>query len=142
MTIIAVTIIPTVTMAIDMYIGVLSSSSSDEHIIEELWVGVGFGLDFGMEVGVGFGIEVEVGCIVEEGKYVTVVVTKTVLGKISVLVEVIVTTGSSTSPAVGTFGSMLCSTTKETKQFGDALIMAISYHCHHHNPTSKNSNKD
>jgi len=104
--------------------------------------GIEFEMDFGMEVGMSFGIEVEVGCIIEEGKYVTVVVTKTVLDKISVVVEVIVTVGLSTSPAVGAFGSMLCSTTRETKQFSDVIIMAISYHCHYHNPTSKNSNKD
>ena len=46
-----------------------------------------------------------------EGKFVTVVVAKTVVCEITVFVVVSITTGSSINPAEDTLESILCSTT-------------------------------
>ena len=59
-----------------------------------------------------------------EDELTTVVVIKTVVGKITVSVVVSVTTGLSTSPAVGALGSILCSTTGKEQNTHNLLMQS------------------
>lgn len=112
MTMTSITNTPTVTMAMDTYTGELSSLSLFvEHTAEDLWLEVGFGvMDCKLD---GRLVTVTVTC---DSKFATVVVTTTVVDRVTVSVVVFVTTEFPTSPAVGASGSMLCSITAWQKQ--------------------------